>query len=557
MAETLAEPEVSEFIQEYLEPIPGASPTGADAANDEEYFKLSMEFPKTVPDYKNWIELSDIILKEKSKDIKVASWLCFAFYRTEQLKGFKNGLELVYHLLKKFGSDMFPANPVHKSKAIQFLNTSRVTKLLERDEINKSNAETVKSIGELLKLITDECAKLLPGNEPVLQGLEGIIAAHIENADKALKPSPVPEKKPTPPPQQQPVFKEPSAPVRQESTAPVAASRPASEDEAVIQLRHTLTYFYEVIQNNETVERVPESFFAFGIARQLQWSSLVLPTAEEKVTNIEPPNDIIRNLLKDWHSQNKVDVLIPRIELEFIKDNSEFRYWLDAQRYLVTALERKGGDYSLSAGDIKYHLSRLVKRLPELQNLKFRGGEIPFADKETLNWLNDIGKSAAVSSGQSSAVSSVSLTPIVDPTYDDINKEYEEAVAELPKNFGESFEQMQQKLKAEDRMKGKFLRRLNIANLCYEAKQYNVAKVNLSELKVMIEELNLAEWEPALSTAVWQSLYLTNVQLLFAVENETIKNQIESEQVELFNKIAKHNGILAINLEQQKHKRRK
>ncbi len=70
--------------------------------------------------------------------------------------------------------------------------------------------------------------------------------------------------------------------------------------------------------------------------------------------------------------------------------------------------------------------------------------------------------------------------------------------------------------------KGKFLRRLNIANFCYEAKQYNVAKVNLEELKIMIDDLNLCNWEPALSTAVWQSLYLTNVQLLFT-ENENRK----------------------------------
>ena len=135
MAETLAEAEVSEFVQEFLELIPGNSSAGIDAANDEDYFKLVMEFPKSVPDYKNWIDLSNTILKEKSKDIKVASWLCFALYRTERLKGFRNGLEIVYHLLKKFGSDLFPQNNVQRSKAIQFLSTSRVTKLIERDGI--------------------------------------------------------------------------------------------------------------------------------------------------------------------------------------------------------------------------------------------------------------------------------------------------------------------------------------------------------------------------------------------------------------------------------------
>jgi hypothetical protein len=84
-----------------------------------------------------------------------------------------------------------------------------------------------------------------------------------------------------------------------------------------------------------------------------------------------------------------------------------------------------------------------------------------------------------------------------------------------------------------------------------------VAKVNLEELKVMIDELSLGDWEPALSTAVWQSLYLTNIQLLFTIDNDSTRQTMEKQQEELFNKIAKHNGILAINLEQQKHKRRK
>ncbi len=132
---------VSEFVSELLEPISNDAPYGKDAANEEEYFKLNGEFAKNSPDYKNWIELSDLILKEKSKDLKVAVWLCFALYRTENIKGLKEGLELIYHFLKKFENNLFPSNPLHKSKAIQFLNTSRVTKLLEREEITKQNAE--------------------------------------------------------------------------------------------------------------------------------------------------------------------------------------------------------------------------------------------------------------------------------------------------------------------------------------------------------------------------------------------------------------------------------
>lgn len=552
MSET--EIEIPDQIQEYLDPIAGDSQVGIDAANEEEFFKLNMEFPKTVPDYKNWIELSDIILKEKSKDIKVASWLCFAFYRSDGLKGFKNGLALVYHLLKKYGNDLFPVNPVLKSKAIQFLNTSRVTKLIEREAINKSNSDDVIAIGDLLTGINAECERLLPENMPVLQGLQDIISNHIESAKKALNP-PVQPVKATPTQQPKTENRQPSE-IREEAPAVIKLSAPASEDEAVVQLRRALTYFFETNQNGETIEKIPNSYFVFGIACHIQWTTLSLPAAEEKVTNIEPPNDIIRKLIKQWFDENKFDTLIPRIVLEFIKDNSEFRYWFDAHRYLVQALESKGGNYTVSAMDIKYHLARLMNRIPEIKSFKFSDGELSFADKETQSWLNEIANSLA--SGIKSSESGSALpAAIFDPAYDDIKSEYEQALNGLPSKFEENYKLMLQNLNAEERIKGKFLRRLNLANYCYEAKYYNVAKVNLEELNKMIDQLNIAEWEPVLSVSVWQSLYLTNVQLLFITDSETAKASIEKQQEEIYYKIAKYNGILAINLEQQKHKRRK
>lgn len=556
MSETIVI-EIPEIIQEYLEPIPGDSPVGSDASNAEEFFKLNMEFPKTVPDYKNWIELSEIILKEKSKDIKVASWLCFAFYRTENIKGFKDGLILVNELLKRYGNDLFPVTPVLKNKAIQFLNTSRVTKLLEREEINKANANDALQISELIKQILAECEKLMPENVPVLQSLQDIFTTHSESAKTALNPPPAPERKTPPPPQPRPEprITESSQP-RDDASVMVKMAAPASEDEAILQLRRTLVHLYEYKEGGESKERTPDSFFAFGIARLLQWSTLQLPASEDKITNIVPPNDTIRRLIPQWFNENKFEIIIPRIELEFIRDNSEFRYWFDAQRYLVTALESKGGSYSTAAADIKYHLARLIKRLPELPSLLFSDGEVPFADKETLMWLDEVSRSVS-SGGGSGTVGSSVVSPIVDPSYDDIKIEYQQAISQLPSKFEENFEKMHQGLSSEERVKGKFLRRLNLANFCYEAKHYNVAKVFLEELNLLIDHLKLGEWEPALSIAAWQSLYLTNVQLLFITDGESAKSNIEKQQEELYYKIAKYNGIMAINLEQQKHKRRK
>ena len=106
---------------------------------------------------------------------------------------------------------------------------------------------------------------------------------------------------------------------------------------------------------------------------------------------------------------------------------------------------------------------------------------------------------------------------------------------------------MQQQVSGDTRRKGRFLRQLNLANLCVEAKQFKLAKVHLLQLIEKIEEYNLAEWEPALSVAVWQSTYLVNNKLLETKDKETI-NIVETEQAKLFAKIANYDGVLAIKL---------
>ncbi len=179
---------ISEFVQEYLEPISGDSPTGNDAKNEEEYFKLNMEIPKTSPDYKKCIELADVILKEQSKDIKVAAWLCFALFRTEKIKGLKDGLSVIYHLLNNFENNLFPSNNVHRSKAIQFINSTRFYKLVEREEINSLNANDLIETENILSKIIDESKKLFPENVPVLKAIAAVLKSHVEEAKTITSP---------------------------------------------------------------------------------------------------------------------------------------------------------------------------------------------------------------------------------------------------------------------------------------------------------------------------------------------------------------------------------
>jgi len=560
-----SEMEISEFVQGYLEPVPGGSPAGVDASNEEEYFKLNMEIPKTVPDYKKCIELSEIILKEKSKDIKVAVWLCFALFRTEKIKGLRDGLNIIYNLLKKYENSLFPANPLHRSKALQFINTSRFFKLVEKEDINLSNASDIIEAEKVLTQIISECQRLFPDNIPVLKSLKEIITDHTEKA-KSLT---------TPPKKEQPakdtIIEEksdnqievtPSGKIEESQkprqvAAPTASTlkeiKLSSEKDAVTQLRQTLTFFFESQQpvpsgDGVKKEKIPENHFIFGLARQLQWSKIIRPPDTDKVTQIEAPNQVIRGKMKEWFASNNWDTLIPRIEISFLKANSEFPYWLDAQRFVTKALEQKGGNYIQASEDIKIHLAKLLQRIPDLPHLIFKDKQTPFADDETIKWLN---KEVKTSLSGGKGAESIILPPIIGEDYDPINKEYEMACNELPENFEKNYSEMQQEINSDTRKKGKFLRKLNLANYCIQAKKYELAEVNLNELKTLIEEYNIAKWETALCTAVWQSLYLVNLKLISESTGET-KIVLEKQQKELFGKIAKYDGILAMKLQQKK-----
>jgi len=544
--------EVPEFIREYLEPIPGASPAGSDISNEEEFFKLNMEIPKTAPDYKKCIELSDIILKEKSKDIKVAAWLCFALFRTEKIKGLKDGLNLIYHLLIKYGNELFPNNALHRSKALQFLNTTRFFKLVEKEEITRSNANDIIEADSVLTQIINESKKLFPENIPILKSFKEVIAEQAETAKSLIIP---PKKEDKIPEIKKDKIEDNKADVlegsqvridgkpKPQTVQPAKELKLTSEKDAIKQLRQTLLFFFEKDIDGTKKEQVPESHFVFGFSRQLQWGKLIKPPDADKVTQIEAPNQIIQNKIKELYSSSNWDALIPRIEINFLKPDGEFPYWLDTQRYITKALEEKGGNFAKASQEIKMHLAMLLNKIPDLPQLKFKDKQTPFADDETKKWIEDEVKSV-LSGGSSSMI----LPPIIGEDYEAVNKEYEEACNQLPNNFEENLNSMQKGILSDERRKGKFLRRLNIANFCFKANHFNLARINLLELKKLIDEFNLNEWEPALSTSVWQSLYITNSKLFSNLDKDDSKLNIEKEQQELFSKIAKYDGLLALKL---------
>jgi len=546
---------IPENVAGLLDPISGNSPTGKDATVEEEYFKLDMEIGKVNPDYKICIDLATEILRKKSKDLRVASWLCFAWYRNEKVTGLNNGLILLLELLKKYGNKLFPENPVHRSKALRFLNSGRFVRLLDLEEIDRENAQPINEIDIIIQRLISESKNQFPDTIPELKDIAQVITDHAEAAKKFLvkeAPKDVAEAEEEPikaPPEK--IIKE-AEPKEKEAVTDKAEKKPApeallsvkdfditSEKDATVAFRKALKF---LLQTEQTDNKKYESYL-YGISRSLIWGQFVMPPNENSVTQVTSPDPAIQNTYQEWLATQEWDKLIPSIESNFLNKESGFQFWLTAQRYLSTALEKKGGIATKAAEEVKFQLARLIMRFPSLSKLKFENNT-PFADEDTLKWIEEEVK-ISLSSGKSE---DIILPPILGEDYEPINKEYQEACGELPKNFEKNMENMQQGISVETRRKGRFLRTLNLANFCIKAKKHNLAKVHLSNLLKKIEAYQLTEWEPALCCAVWESTYLVNLKLLESEQDQERKSFLEKQQNDLFSKIGNYDGVLALKL---------
>ncbi|MGB6867885.1 MAG: type VI secretion system domain-containing protein, partial [Candidatus Aminicenantaceae bacterium] len=313
----------------------------------------------------------------------------------------------------------------------------------------------------------------------------------------------------------------------------------SSDSEARATIKRVLNHYFKL----EAEDAKKHSAFLYGISRSLIWSDLALPTHKDSVSELPPPDSEIKATLDSWFTNKEWPKFVSAVEVNLLNEDSAFKYWLTAQRYVAEALEKIGGPTTKAAEEIKFQLAKLLRRLPNMENLKFNN-DMPFADDKTLEWINEEVKSNM----QGDKSQDMILPPILGEDYDPINKEYKDACAELPDKFEENMERMQIGIAADTRRKGKFLRTLNLANFLVQAKKFELAKVHLVKLVEKIEAYQLAEWEPALCTSTWESTYLVNVKLMEKEKNENEIDFLNKQQSDLFTKIGNYNGLLALKL---------
>lgn len=154
--------------------IEGESPAGANIQYEPEFEQLQAEIDKlqsVTGEHPNWDDVARLgteLLTDKSKDLKVASYLALGLYKQKSFAGLADGFAILIDLLSTFWDNMYPELSRIKARktAMEWMK-DRICKEFEglapgpaeKDDIERC----IDLFGKLLAIATEKFADYVPG----------------------------------------------------------------------------------------------------------------------------------------------------------------------------------------------------------------------------------------------------------------------------------------------------------------------------------------------------------------------------------------------------------
>jgi len=499
-------------------PISPDQPTGADVRFEPLFEDLQAEIGKlssvSGPGNVDWgkiTKLSSEILKEKSKDLLVASYLAVALIYHRQIEGMATGLKIYQDLLETFWDRLYPAKMKGRASAIEWW-TEKTEIALKQIKPGALAPEKMKSLEETLQKIEEFLSKHL--EEPPS-------FSAIKDQLETLSPPPPEKPKEVTPPQAEKA-------TRGEPEASVVI---ATEQDAQKVLNYGLQKTREAtafLSQKNLSNPLP-----YRWSRITVWSMVEdLPPATDGKTRIPPPPAQVKNIFIELVNKGDHENLIRSAEGRL----SQFIFWIDLNRLVSEGLANLGENYQRAKEVVHQETAFLLHRLPGLEHLSFSDGTA-FADPETKQWLKEI----ALKGGSVEEPSSKDASLTTPQDKNPIEKEVEEAQALIKKGkLLEAMEGLQRKFQHSSSQREKLLWRLALSQLLVKNKQVKVALPHLEQILKDIDFFRLEEYDPVLALKSLKTVWMG----LSSQSDQTSKEKAS----EVFQRIAKIDLTEAIRI---------
>ncbi len=539
MAITLEQ--LREQIQGWIAPISGDAPAGASAKSDPAYDLVTGEVAKLespTGGAVNWRTVADdgsTLLKTKSKDLLIASYVSYGLYETQGLKGLVTGVGVLHALIEDYWETCFPERARMRGRvnALAWF-VQRTANALSQAQVAASDASDLDALSTAASALASAVRAKFENHAPAVTPLlESIQRLKLSLPEDAPPPPPTPPAPAVPGPTAAASAPTPTPPAPAVAApAPVAASpapvRPPAFEEVPAAgdlsapgagTEHLAKLGAVVASTARAMRQVnPQDPTAYRALRTGLWLHLVQPPpgGPDGKTSVPAPAANLRDRLEKLLANAKWPELLDEAESAL----SQNRLWLDLQHYSARALSALGlaGPREALIGE----LAGFLKRMPTLRTLQFND-TTPFADEGTRAWID-----AEVLARPVSARAMASSGPAAG---DDAALEEAHVLAAQGK-ASEAVERLE-KVVAEARSdRDRFRARLALAQVCAAGGQHALARALFQRLDAEGLERGLDVWEPRLSGQVLEGL-ISCIQRS-GKSSSSLAQDLESLQVRLF-----------------------
>jgi type VI secretion system protein ImpA len=510
-----------------------------------------------VADYALVIKLSKETLSKRSKDLQVAGWLTEALLRQEGFAGLRQGLDLIYRLLETFWESVYPqkdddgdlelrATPlmwvgmqldsavrsVPLTKAghtwYQYKESRTVPTEEEAgsdgakqerraeaiadgkmppeefdkgvdstpapfcEKLHSELGELVEFVRTLAGLCDEKFGDAAPDFSPLRTSLEDVYQTTRLILKKKGGPA-----EPAAKEEEQPIEEE--APPAETGDAEPAARRPA---------RRRVSAGGEPADFEDAVERLlgaarfirrenPQNPAPYLVSRALRWGELRATGGSPDPMLLEAPSTEIRMELKRLANEGAWDQVVEAAENAVGLPCG--RAWLDLQRYAVTACRNTGNDAAAAA--ILSELKALIADMPALPQWVL-ADDTPAANAETQQWLKDenvLPCAAPVAPEPPQWYPPPERTTDPDENAEPAPPDAFELATEAVRSgrAEEAIGILSREAAQESSGRDRFLRKIQLAQICLASGNETIARPVLQELADEIEQRNLENWEVA------------------------------------------------------------
>jgi type VI secretion system protein ImpA len=497
------------------------------------------------------IKLAGDALAAKSKDLQLAAWLTEALLRREGIHGLSEGLDLQRGLIENFWDGLFPEiedgdlefraaplqwigdrlGPVVKTvpltagkidwfryresrtvgteeeaaessekrerrqEAIQ--EGKLAPEVFDKDfnqtpkafyvELESSYQAALESLSKLAAVCDERFGEVSPSFRPLQQSLEEV--AQTVHAFLVKKRETEPDEQPAPPPPTAPVIEEaPAAPVLVAGTA--AAPAPAPVPVAAV-LHDPVAQIVAACRSLR--QHDPYSPAPYLILRGLRWGELRAGGASIDPAMLAAPPSEIRQALKRQALESNWSEVLETAETAMAMECG--RGWLDLQRYIGRACGELGSYYDPIRNAVISELRALLADYPQLPGLTLMD-DTPTANPETLAWIKEHVAPSAAASEPAPVPEPMNHRAPEAPPEDSAPDPFELAFqAARSGRAQDGIELLMREMMQEPSGRGRFQRKIQLAQLCLSTGNEAIALPILQEAAEEIERRKLEEWE--------------------------------------------------------------